>query len=55
VKSREMTAEEADDHWTEHGDLTPAEVWTREQEDREERAARPCKCGCPSCPQVPHG
>jgi hypothetical protein len=50
-----MTAEEADDHWTEHGDLTPAEVWTREQEDREEMAARPCKCGCPSCPQVPHG
>ena len=55
MKSREMTAEEADDHWTEHGDLTPAEVWTREQEDREEMAARPCKCGCPSCPQVPHG
>ncbi len=23
---REMTAEEADDHWTEHGNLTPAEV-----------------------------
>ena len=48
--TREMTAEEADDHWTEHGDTTPAEVWTREQEAREER---PCKCGSPSCPQVP--
>lgn len=52
--TREMTAEEADDHWTEHGNLTPAEVWAREQEAREERAARTCKCGSPSCPQVAH-
>jgi hypothetical protein len=48
--TREMTAEEADDHWTEHGDMTPAEVWTREQEAREPRT---CKCGNPSCPQAP--
>ena len=47
---REMTEDEADDHWSEHGDMTPQEVWEREQEAR---AARPCKCGSPSCPQVP--
>lgn len=51
--TRETTAEEADDHWSEHGNLTPAEVWTREQEAREEAATRLCKCASPSCPQVP--
>ncbi len=55
MAAREMTEDEADDHWSEHGDTTPAEVWAREQEAREERAKRPCKCGCPSCPQVFRG
>lgn len=29
---REMTEDEADDWWTEHGDRTPAEVWAEEDE-----------------------
>lgn len=34
--AREMTEDEADDHWSEHGDLTPQEVAARAEEDREE-------------------
>jgi len=30
-----MTAEEADDHWSEYGDRTPQELWS---EDHDERA-----------------
>ena len=34
---REMTADEADDHWTEHGDKTPQEVWLEERDHARDR------------------
>jgi hypothetical protein len=32
---REMTEDEADDHWSEHGDMTSAEVIAAEDDERE--------------------
>lgn len=32
-----MSADEADDHWTEHGDKTPMEVYSEEQEKLDPR------------------
>jgi len=34
--TREMTEDEADDHWSEHGDMTPSEVAAREDDEREQ-------------------
>ena len=52
--TREMTPEEADDHWSEHGDMTPAEVAAREAERNEPRCVNAhdrCYEGgpCPYC------
>ena len=33
--TREMTEDEADDHWSEHGDMTPQEVIAAEDDERE--------------------
>jgi hypothetical protein len=33
---REWTEDDADDHWTEHGDRTPAQVWSDEDERKAE-------------------
>jgi hypothetical protein len=33
---REWTEDDADDHWTEHGDRTPARVWSDEDERKAE-------------------
>lgn len=60
--ARGMSAEEADDHWSEHGDRTPAQVWADDHDEKLDREAEEDAAGavvleeggCPAHPEAGH-